>query len=74
MADLVPWGQAIAAFMFSLSNFEEVSVQGTVYEFVDNTGVISISVDSLLQNSVCPSLGNQNEQRIPRESSGEHLG
>lgn len=46
LADLVPWGQAIAAFMFSLSNFEEVSVQGTVYEFADNTGVISISIDS----------------------------
>lgn len=46
MADLVPWGQAIDAFMFSLSNFEEVSVQGTVYEFADNTGVISISTDS----------------------------
>lgn len=46
LADLVPWGQAIAAFVFSLSNFEDVSVQGTVYEFADNTGVISISIDS----------------------------
>lgn len=46
LADSVPWGQAIAAFMFSLSIFEEVSVQGTVYEFADNTGVISISIDS----------------------------